>query len=184
MLEIKLDGLDDYARYLSNATYWPRIMSILERGVSAILDLIRAETLKETPVNTGLLRSSINASKQVMVLPTMVQGTLGSTLAYALPTETGRAPGKMPPVDAIAYWVARKGLAGTYDISTHKREGGAEDQRSQDWQVALMIARKIAARGTKGAHMMEKGIAAAQPRIEAYWQSVIMPDVAKVVLGE
>lgn len=167
MLEIKLDGLDAYAKYLSDEVVWRKIMGTLEHGVSAILDLIRAETLKGTPVNTGALRSSINASKQVMVLPTMVQGTLGSTLPYALPVETGRAPGKMPPVDAIAYWVTRKGLAEGDDVQ----------------RVAYLIARKIAARGTKGAHMMEQGIQTAQPRIESYWQREIIPNVAEAVIG-
>jgi hypothetical protein len=69
--------------------------------------------------------------------------------------EYGRPPGKMPPIEAIALWVKRKGLAGTYKIKAdkrglHGRQGGAKQKNSEDLSVAWAIAKSIAKKGTRG----------------------------------
>ena len=107
-----------------------------------------------TPVNYDLLRGSI--ATEVRGAAADIQGIVGTPLIYGWPVEAGRAPGKMPPVDAIEYWVIRKGIA-----SPPESQG-----------VAFAIARAIGARGTVGRFMFEKGLEAATPVIEKEFEQV------------
>lgn len=77
--------------------------------------------------------------------------------------EYGRLPGgKLPPVAAIALWVKRKGLAGTYSIKTsgknqtHRRKGTRAKQDAQDLSLAWAIAISIARKGTKAKHVFQQ----------------------------
>lgn len=72
---------------------------------------------------------------------------------YAAPVETGTRP-HFPPVNALLLWV--------------KKKFGVKDEEAKG--VAFAIARKIAARGTKGHHAFERGIQAEQPRITKIFQ--------------
>ena len=105
-----------------------------------------------TPVNTGALRGS--ETTEVRGRGAEIMGRIFTPLAYGAAVEHGRKPGKMPSVDAIQYWVERKGIAGD------------EDPR----QVAFLIARAIGRRGTKGAHMFEEGLKTALPHILRLWR--------------
>lgn len=71
-----------------------------------------------------------------------------------------------PPLNKIQKWVRLKGLAGRYSTKTHKRLGKKMDQHQEDRQIAFLIARKIARKGTKGIKFFEIALKQAIPTIE------------------
>jgi len=77
-----------------------------------------------------------------------VRGTVGTPAVYGEPVEYGTKP-HWPPPGPIEYW------------AVHKLGVSADEAKA----VAFLIARKIAAKGTKGAHMFEKGFAEAEPAV-------------------
>lgn len=66
--------------------------------------------------------------------------------------DRGRGPGKAPPPQAILGWVQFKGI------------GGTPRERKQ---IAFLIGRKIARKGTKGPHLYDKAVRANQGFIDA-----------------
>lgn len=98
--------------------------------------------VSHTPVFTGALRQSITHT--VSGSGIMVEGKIFSSDSpvKVASVETGRSPGRPPPISNIESWVNRKlGI------------GGAEGR-----SVAFLIARSIGRRGTKpGAGMFRKG---------------------------
>ncbi len=110
----------------------------MKNAMDGSLDYLLALITAETPVNTGALRQSFakNITGQAMDMI----GEVATPLIYGWPVEAGRAAGRMPPIDAIEYWVIRKGIA------------SADEAHS----VAFLIARAIGRHGTKGAHMVER----------------------------
>lgn len=81
-------------------------------------------------INTGALRAAMAVNPAITSKPV---AEVFNNLKYAAFVEYGRRSGKMPPIDAIEYWVRRKlGIT-------------AKESR----QVAFQIARAIARNGTK-----------------------------------
>jgi hypothetical protein len=68
---------------------------------------------------------------------------------HAVFVEYGRRPGRMPPVDVLARWAGRKGLAG-------KGRGKAERAVSIGWAIAKTIAKH----GLKGRFVFRKSLRA------------------------
>ncbi len=119
------------------------------------LDVLENAIVQRTPVNVGTLRAAI--SKEQRYVGNMLRGAVVNPLNYAWPVETGRAAGKMPPVDAIKLWVIRKGIA-----------SGREADRA-----AFLIARAIGAKGTKpGAQMFADGFDSSLPTIVRIFNNV------------
>lgn len=116
---------------------------------------LQEEIQERTPTSGhGTLRQSFTS--EVRELGDSVVGIVGSPLSYAVPVELGTRP-HFPPVDAIEDWVNVKlGITGP-------------DGR----QVAYAIARKIAARGTKGAFMVQRGFDASRPELERQAQLLL-----------
>jgi hypothetical protein len=46
-------------------------------------------------------------------------------------------------------WVHKRGLGGTYSISTKRRTGNYASQMNEDRQIAFMIQRSIGLKGTR-----------------------------------
>lgn len=114
-----------------------RLNRHMRNAMDGSLDYLLALITAETPVNTGALRQSFakNITGQAMDMI----GVVATPLIYGWPVEAGRAAGRMPPIDAIEYWVIRKGIA------------SADEAHS----VAFAIARHMEKNPTKGAHMVE-----------------------------
>jgi hypothetical protein len=130
-----LDNIDGIIRHEARATM-TRALNVLEDAI-----------VQRTPVNFGTLRAGTAVEQNSIGL--MLRGMVVNPTSYALPVETGRSAGKMPPVDAIKQWVIRKGIA-------NGREADS---------AAFLIARAIGRRGTKGAKMFEQGFDTALPTI-------------------
>lgn len=131
----------------------------LNRAMIESLDTIEQAVALETPVNLGILRGSI--SHEIFGEPPDFYGEVGTPVLYGAPVEFGRRPGKMPPVRAIRAWVVRKKLVPAMDSD--------EDYQEAVDRAAYMIARAIGRRGTKGAHMFERGFRATEPMIPYLW---------------
>lgn len=161
-IELDTSAMQAYARYLQQAPAIAR--EEMSRSVEEALFLLEREMKENTPVGAhGLLRGSITHQMRGQALADGmgVAGTVGSPLNYALPVELGTKP-HFPPIAPLADWVEKK--------------LGVDPSRSE--HVAYLIARKIAKRGTKGAHygtrtldeqaaQVNKIVAAALPRIVA-----------------
>jgi hypothetical protein len=129
--------------------------AMIESTMQQALDLLEEQIAIRTPVNTGLLRGSIGTF--IRGRPLAIEGIVATPISYGVPVEYGRAAGKMPPVDAIEYWVKRKGIA----------------PEGQERSVAFLIARAIGRRGTQGAHMFRDGFDASRPRIEQMFDQLL-----------
>lgn len=146
--------------------------AIAERELrTATIDALEytvGQVADRTPVNTGILRASIY-SEIVGVHVDLARGIdvegVVSSSDYepkVLAVEFGRKPGKMPPVEAIALWARRRGLAGTYSIKTKKRIGSKAQQGKEELDAAWGFAKHIAVHGTKANRMFAEGAAASE----------------------
>ncbi len=135
------------------AADWERLAAAaqpeFDRAMGEALAVLEGEIVGRTPVNTGFLRQSFGSTQRRT--PMGIEGEVRSIATYAAPVEFGRLPGKMPPVDAIEYWVRRKlGITGDREARS----------------AAYVIARAIGRKGTKPAYMVRDGLQAATPYIE------------------
>ena len=162
-LELRLE-YEDIIRQAARFLEGPEIIADEMMGsVHVSLDLFEEAVVVETPVDKGHLRGGIGT--EVYGTPPEFWGRVSTPILYGLPVEYGRKPGKMPPVDAIRYWVVRKGIASGTEADS----------------VAYLIARAIGRRGTKGAHMFQKGWDAALPAVMRQWEE--LPDRVGERLG-
>jgi len=143
----------------------------LRIGLDDALGYTAAQVVERVPVNTGVLRESIYdeiTGLRVSISGIDLEGVVSSSdyEPKVNAVEFGRKPGKMPPVEAIALWVARKGLTERNPpkrrrVKITKREARRKGILSIAWAVATHIATK----GTVGAAMFQKGFEASQAYI-------------------
>lgn len=101
MSEINAMG-ERYAR--AQSIIREEITTGVERSVIAIA----ADAKELAPVDTGLLRGSIQ--HDVKAEGDDIVGTAGTNLVYGRPVEEGRKPGTPPPVAPLIRWAVRKGM--------------------------------------------------------------------------
>jgi hypothetical protein len=124
--------------------------------------LVERTAKKEAKVDRGMHRSKL--TPDVTQVGTVTTGIVGSNLAYAPYAVLDTKP-HWPPLAPLIEWVHRKGLAGSYSVTTRRRVGSKSSQYTEDRRVAFIIARKISKRGTKGDMSLIKGIEQNAPRI-------------------
>ena len=170
---IKLDRFDEFARrFRQVGDGTGKIGRMIVAAMEAALILVGDQIDVRTPVNIGALRGSRTSAVHGTSLHLI--GEIVSPLAYGIVVEYGRLPGgRMPPVQAILYWVKRKGIAGTFSASTGRRLGNQATRDKQDLAAAWAIARHIAVHGTVGAFMYRDGIEAARPHVEKLWDDLV-----------
>ena len=140
-------------------------------GLDDALGYTTVQVVDFTPDNTGILRDSIYddiLGVKADIGGVNLEGIVSSSdyEPKVNAVEFGRKPGKMPPVEAIALWVARKGLTERNPpkrrrVKITKREARRKGILSIAWAVATHIATK----GTVGAAMFQKGFEASQAYI-------------------
>lgn len=123
-LEAKLTNLKGIARFAA-------INVIAETAFA-----IQAKAKQKINVDRGQTRASLITA----FTPDRLTAEVGSNLPNARWLEEGTDP-HFPPIDAILAWVHRKGFAAS--------SGGRLSRKENEFLVALSIARKIAAVGTK-----------------------------------
>jgi len=107
----------------------------LVKSIEMILMWLWRKVVEKTPKTTSYLASSIKAGS-ITGTGGNVQGAVGTPVAYALPVEHGRKPGKMPNIDAIKMWM--------------KSKLGTDDD-----QAAYRIARSIMMKGIPEVKMFQ-----------------------------
>ncbi len=120
--------------------------------------LLERETKELTPVGVGGgggLKGSISA-REPRVLADNVIGEVGTSLPHAVPVELGTKP-HMPPVQPLADW------------ARHKLGVEPGEARS----VGYRIARKIAVKGTQGAHMFSRAFAANEAQVQGIYADAL-----------
>lgn len=134
-LKTEIKGLEELVKKYPEASRESRSAKLTE----ALLLLERAVKLK-TPEGAGPIHLRDTFFSKVDFVGEQVKGIFGTPAIHGEPVEYGTRK-HFPPVGPIQHWVERKlGLSGSHARS-----------------VAFMIARAISRRGTKGAHMVEKG---------------------------
>lgn len=121
----------------------------LSAGVLEAQLLLVRELKDAAPTGaTESLRGSISA-KEPKVLANSVIGEVGTSIGHALPVELGTKP-HFPPLAPLRDWVKSK-----LDVEAEQVDN-----------VAYMIARKIAARGTEARHFFEDTIKATEGQVQ------------------
>ncbi len=171
-LDVQIVGLDEQLKRLGD--FGPLLNRHLERGMKKAVIYTASKVVPLVPVGvSGRLRNSIGSEVTVEAIGSVV-GKVGSSLKdeeYPAVMEFGRTPGaRMPPPEALVRWVHLKGLAGTYSIKSHRRQGGKARQADEDLQVAFVVARSIGRKGIQGRRYMQHGLEAARPNIAKFFK--------------
>ncbi len=116
--------------------------------------LLEREIKELTPVGIGAgggLKGSISA-REPQILADNVIGMVATSMAHAVPVEVGTKP-HFPPVQPLADWAEHK-------LGLSHNEAG---------HVGYLIARKIAAKGTQGAHMFERAFNDNERQVQEFY---------------
>lgn len=139
------------------------VMDEMDTTMRRAVNVVEAAVVQFTPVGvSGNTRQAWSTSVERGL--SAVKGIVSNPLDYSYYVEHGRRPGRMPPIAPIELWVRRVLGIG----------------QPQSRQVAFLVARAIGRRGTKGAHMAEKGVAAVRGIVEADFRSIPARVAAKV----
>ncbi len=167
-IELDTTAMKEYARFLKQA---PRIAhEELEAGLEESLALLERETKEATPTGAhGLLRGSVTHALmgEAIADGRGVAGKVYSPLNYALPVELGTKP-HFPPIAPLRDWVEKK-------LGVPEHESAS---------VAFLIARKIAAKGTKGAKMFTRTLSRQAGQINGILRKRVARIAARLQAGE
>tara|TARA_Y100000310_G_C20638448_1_gene792516 strand:- start:1058 stop:1531 length:474 start_codon:yes stop_codon:yes gene_type:complete len=133
-MQFRIDGADALQRKLKESSQ--RLAGPVRDFFNRSTRHIRALAAKGTPVDTGVLRSRWTTRIDASPMPTW--GAVANPTKYGAFVEHGSRP-HWPPLDAMQPWARRHGFPAG-------RAG------------AFLVARSIARRGTKGAHMLENAV--------------------------
>lgn len=160
---LNLSGLENLQNKLKKLENNLKTEVALELSASTMN--IEKGAKRRAPVNLGTLRQSIHAVSsgplthmvvaQATYAPYVEFGTGGKVQippgyeSFAAQYK-GKGSGSLEDmIQALTLWVKRKGLAGTYSVSTQKRTGGRKVQKSQDEKLARFLAIKILRNGLR-----------------------------------
>jgi hypothetical protein len=132
-LNIDVQGTEELNRKLTSKIWKKPLRKLFTRATVIAENKARNEAPKDTGSMVRNLTANISTTKASVSLP--------RNLDYYHVMEKGRRPGgRMPPLDAIAGWLRRKGSTAN----------------------AFVVARSIARRGIKGRFFMRQGYVATQ----------------------
>jgi hypothetical protein len=144
------------------------IADTIEAGMWAAVDTLAQAIVMETPVNVGHLSTAISQAKSVTYGDSVWTGVVSDGgIAYGLPVEYGRKPGRRPPIEPIEFWIKRKGIQWSRTLKSGKTVPMTTNQ------MAWALAMHIAAHGTKGAFMFREGLRIATPAIDKIFQGIV-----------
>lgn len=180
-ITIEIKGLDEWLKRCDKA---PEIIhKHLKKGLTESVITIEGKVKPLVPVGvSGRLRNSIGS--EVIDNGTMsLTGLVGSSLkgeVYPKVIEFGRAPGSMPPPQALERWVHVKHIAGTYSIKSHRRMGKKAIQEDEDTAAAKAIAWAIYKRGIKARHYLGRGFEASLPKVKRFFEDSVADAVTEI----
>ncbi len=144
------------------------VIDELSGGVLESSLFLEREVQERTPVGVGGgggLRGSIGA-RPVQVSTMAVIGTVGTSLAYAVPVELGTRPHR-PPVRPLIEWAAQK-----FGVSLEEAE-----------RIGWAVQQKIAKVGTDGAFMFTRALDDGRAQVERIIEGRIRRVVARLAEG-
>lgn len=152
--ELEIEGLEEQLRKLE--AFDPIVQKHFKQAMQQSLLTIGSKVVPMVPVGVSArLKNSMGSEITELGNGNLV-GKYGSSLKdeiYPQVMEYGRAPGTMPPPDALLRWVHLK------------IRPGLEMEQS----VAFRIARKIKQRGIKGNFFMRDGLEKSKKQIKLYF---------------
>lgn len=123
-------------------------------AMHASTQMFRGLIIPATPVGvSGTLRGGTAASVSTSGVAYSIEGRVFNPVAYGMPVELGRAPGRQPPSSALELWVRRK-----LDVPENRVKS-----------VAFLVARKIGRQGTKAVEMFAKAFAQGKATANGYF---------------
>lgn len=115
---------------------------------------LRGLIMPKTPVGvSAALRGGTQAKVTGAGSDRSIDGRVFNPVAYGMPVELGRRPGKQPPSSALELWVRRK--------------LGVPENRVKS--VAFLVARKIGRKGTNAVQMFAKSFEEGKAAILGYF---------------
>lgn len=153
---------------------------------------IQSSAKKLAPVNLGNLRNSIYLKEYAESSGFVF--TVGSNASYAPYVEfgtggkvkvepgyadyamqfKGKTGGKfIDMVKALAEWVARKGIVGTYSIKTQRRTGSKSTQNKQNMSAAYAIAISILKKGLRPQAFLIPSFEDEKPKLKSKIENVL-----------
>lgn len=133
VVSFEIKGAEEISSTLKASLWKKPLRKLFVRATVIAENKARNEAPKDTGSMARNIQSNISSTKASVSLP--------RNLAYYHVMEEGRRPGgRMPPVDAIAGWLRRRGSSAN----------------------AFVVARSIARRGIKGRFFMRQGFVATQ----------------------
>lgn len=157
-IDIEVKGLIELQRKTEQMVADLHGVPILDAMRDSVL-VIQRDAKINAPVNTGRLRASITPG--ISAMGDSIEGVVGTNVEYAPYVEFGTKP-HFPPILAIAAWVHKKGFAGKF-----KGRSAAGEQSIAELYIAMQIALKIAARGTKAHQYLQPAFESNQTAIIA-----------------
>jgi HK97 gp10 family phage protein len=186
----KVDGLDQIISSFGKMA--AKIEKEIADEATASAYKIQSDAKKNAPVNFGNLRNSINVSSEYN--NNKIVYLIGSNLPYAPYVEfgtggkvsipngyadfamqfKGKKGGKfVEMVKALALWVAKKGITGTYSVKTQKRTGNKSTRGKQDMSAAYAIAISILRKGLRPQPYLIPAFEAEKPKLRTKIKEII-----------
>lgn len=160
---LKLNNLDKLSKRLTEIE--GNLIKEVGAELSAATMNIEKGAKRLAPVNMGGLRNSINAiSYGKLTHAVVVNVTYGAYIefgtggkvsipagyeSYAAEFKGGKNGSFKDMVLALAEWVKKKGLTGTYSVKTQRRTGSKSVKNSEDMKLAYAIAISILRNGIR-----------------------------------
>lgn len=165
----------------------------IKNEVSASITNIYSDAKKLAPVNLGTLRGSI-FKEEVSKSENVFMFTVGAKASYAPYVEfgtggkvsvpsgyadyamqfKGKTGGKfIDMVKALAEWVSKKGITGTYSVKTQRRTGSKSTQNTQNMSMAYVIALSILKKGLRPQPFLIPAFETEKPKLITKIQNVI-----------
>jgi hypothetical protein len=169
------------------------VKSGIKNEVSASILNIYSDAKKLAPVNLGTLRKSM-FKEEVSKSENEFMFTVGAKASYAPYVEFGTGGKVSIPsgyadyamqfknnkggkfidmVKALAEWVAKKGITGTYSIKTQRRTGGKSSQNKQNMSAAYAIAISILRKGLRPQPFLIPAFESEKPKLINRIENVI-----------
>lgn len=163
MFKVKLEGLNGLKAEFAAAS--KEVKAITDAELQAGAAEFVSGARRDAPIDQGALKGAISYFKeadlrypvvaQKFYAPFMEFGTKGKykpipgTEAIAAAFKGYKGGDFQQLLVAIARWVKRKGIAGTYSVKTRRRTGSKINQLAEDYRAAWPIAISILRNGIK-----------------------------------
>jgi hypothetical protein len=145
----------------------------IRRTLTASLQMIERDARANAPQDTRRLHSSIN--HQITGSFPRLLGEVGPSVRYGMAVEFGRAPGRMPPVNALIGWVRRHWSPDrSRPVAAGRRRYGAWQRAGESAlrSQAFLLARAIARRGVQAQPFMGPAFRTNRVRIESLFARI------------